>query len=112
MNPRNTRPAPSRERLLELDYALGEAIARRDGLAARQNARLLAKALQDWAEQAPEGEEFGVRELADRLRGRLEEALAAREALGVEIAQLQVQRKLSGIPAGIPGRLGQRAYRA
>ena len=108
---RSSRPS-SRERLVELDFALGEAIARRDGMAARQNIRLLAGELRGMEERTPEEGGSVELEMVDRLRGRVAEAQAARDALGREIAQLHVQRKVSGIPSAPAIRLGGRSYRA
>lgn len=108
---RFSRPL-SRERLVELDFALGEAIARRDGMAARQNVLLLAQELRGGTGLSRDEGAGAVREVVDRLQGRMEEAKAARDALGAEIAQLQVQRRVSGIPAAPAGRLGERSYRA
>lgn len=112
MDPTSSLPPPSDNRLLELDYALGQAIDRRDGEMARQIAERQSRELLGAVERRPDDGGAWLREAADRLRGQVARAQAARGALGLEISGLDVQRKLVGAPvAGAALRFG-RSFRA
>ena len=110
-SPLPLRPPP-RERLLELDQALRQAIDRRDGEAARQIAKRQARELQDVARGRPDDGGAWLREAADRLRDLVVRAQAAQNALGAEIAGLAIQRKLMGAPAAVQGPRSGRSFRA
>ena len=110
-SPLPLRPPP-RERLLELDQALRQAIDRRDGEAARQIAKRQARELRDVARELPDDGGAWLREAADRLRDLVGRAQAARNALGAEIAGLDVQRKLMGAPVAVQGLRSGRSFRA
>lgn len=103
---------PAHERLLELDQALRQAIERRDGEAAREIALRQGRELLEVARSQPDDGGAWLRETADRLRELVERAQTARNALGVEIANLNYQRKLVGVPAPVHAPRGGRSFRA
>lgn len=112
MDPTPSLPPPSDNRLLELDYALSQAVDRRDGEMARQIAERQSRELRGAAERRADDGGVWLREAADRLREQVARARAARTALGLDISGFDVQRKLVGAPvAGAALRFG-RSFRA
>ena len=104
--PENTSPGELRGRILELDFALREAIAGRAGETTQQITEWHAEALRNVVDTDQlEADELGfLRESCDRLRGHLERAQTALEDLRAEINDLQMRRKLIGRPTPAAGR--------
>ncbi len=92
----------SRERMLELDYALRKAIDEHNGEAAMRLVEWHSAELRQALSAA--GDDAGqslIREAADRLLGHVERATAARNDLRAEINGMDVRRKLTGIPGAV-----------
>lgn len=91
-------------RILELDFALREAISNRAGEVAQQMTEWHGEALQQMfdPERLAADDLAFLRESCDRLRGHLERARAALDDVRAEINDLQMRRKLIGRPANSP----------
>lgn len=95
-----------RGRILELDFALREAISNRAGEMAHQITAWHGTTLRDAFDPAQmTTDELGfLRESCDRLQGHIERARTALEDLRAEINDLQMRRKLTGRSAPASGR--------
>lgn len=100
------------ERVLDLEQALRDALARRDGEAARRLATEHGRALRLAAENMPPGDETWMREACDRLADLIRQAEGARDAIGVEIGDIGMRRKLMGRDGSLAGARPRRSFLA
>jgi hypothetical protein len=101
-----------RERFLELDQGIRDAIERRDGELAKALVERQSRDLMLAAHRPPDDEGAFFRETRDRLEELVRRAEAARDALGIEIGDVGIRRKLSGTSGMGMGNRPRRSFRA